>query len=381
VFTWGNTLPPTERTIADICRDAGYRTGFFGKWHLGPVQSEAERSPGGAGFDTWVAAPNYFDNNPILSVEGEAVQFEGESSMIIAEQASDFITEAINADDPFLAFVWTANPHSPYVVRDELKELYSDTDHAGYYGEVTATDIALSRLREELRSNNIADNTLLWFTSDNGPREDAQGPEYELRGSKSDVYEGGVRVPAVIEWPNKIPAGERTEVRISTSDFLPTVANLIMDTWNPDRELHGVSLEPLFEGEMAAREKPMGFWYALRLDGQPANTQEIMQAMLAAQSNGGSYTSPVEGKTKELLNRAVDMYDRDQYLGPAAWLDGEWKLEERFGGIVLYHLASDPGETQNLVNVYPERVEQMTEDLYLWKDSIVDSMRQILEEL
>ena len=91
-FSWGHTLRPQEITVAEALKKAGYRTGHFGKWHLGSVRTGSPVNPGNSGFDEWISAPNFFDNSPILSNQGRALQIQGESSMVVVDSAVDFIT-------------------------------------------------------------------------------------------------------------------------------------------------------------------------------------------------------------------------------------------------------------------------------------------------
>ncbi|MHC4674886.1 MAG: sulfatase-like hydrolase/transferase, partial [Planctomycetota bacterium] len=105
-FKWGYTLRPQEITVAEALKSAGYVTGHFGKWHLGSVQKGSPVNPGANGFDEWFSAPNYFDNHPILSRKGIAVQTKGESSMVTVEAAIEFIRKHVKTPQPLFAVVW-----------------------------------------------------------------------------------------------------------------------------------------------------------------------------------------------------------------------------------------------------------------------------------
>ncbi len=122
-FTWGRTLRPQELTIAELLKFAGYVTGHFGKWHLGSVRQGSPVNPGESGFDEWLSAPNFFDNNPILSREGVAVQTEGESSMVIVDAALKFIQKHERGDQPYLAIIWFGSPHLPHEALDKDQQL------------------------------------------------------------------------------------------------------------------------------------------------------------------------------------------------------------------------------------------------------------------
>ncbi|NIP98727.1 MAG: sulfatase-like hydrolase/transferase, partial [Akkermansiaceae bacterium] len=126
VFKWGYPIRPQETTIAEALRTAGYRTGHFGKWHLGSVRTASPANPGANGFDSWLSAPNFFENDPILCAEGKAVQTSGESSMVTVEAALQFMGKALEENRPFLAVVWFGSPHGPHQAVDRDRGPYKD---------------------------------------------------------------------------------------------------------------------------------------------------------------------------------------------------------------------------------------------------------------
>ncbi|MFH1923294.1 MAG: sulfatase-like hydrolase/transferase, partial [Planctomycetota bacterium] len=199
-FKWGNTLRPQEVTVAEALKQAGYTTGHFGKWHLGSVRSGSPVSPGASGFDEWLSSPNFFDNDPVLSDQGKAVQTEGESSMVTVDAALGFIRRSVVEKKPFFAVVWFGSPHGPHQAVEEDRLLYADQPKPlqHFYGEVTGMDRAFGKLRDEVGSLGIRENTVLWYCSDNGalPRVGSTGGH---RGNKGQVYEGGLLVPAILE--------------------------------------------------------------------------------------------------------------------------------------------------------------------------------------
>ncbi len=221
-FTWGRTLRPQEVTIAEALKQAGYVTGHFGKWHLGSVRQGSPVNPGASGFDEWFSAPNFFDNDPTLSREGIAMQTEGESSMVTVDAALDFINNYEGGDQPYLAVVWFGSPHGPHEAAEIDRLLYEDEPERlqHFYGEITGMDRAFGKLRTAIRSLPSYENTILWYCSDNGglPRIGATGG----RGNKADIYEGGLRVPAILEWPAVIRKPRITKFTANTSDIIPT---------------------------------------------------------------------------------------------------------------------------------------------------------------
>ncbi len=244
-FSWGRTLRPQEITIAEVLKEAGYVTGHFGKWHLGSVRIGSPVNPGASGFDEWLSAPNFFDNDPILSREGIAIQTEGESSMVTVDAAIEFIRKHRDSEKPIFAVVWFGSPHSPHQAIEEDRVLYEDQPEnlQHFYGEITGMDRAFGKLREELKTLEDYENTILWYCSDNGglPNVGSTGG----RGKKGDIYEGGLRVPAIFEWPAKIKNARISSFPAYTSDISPTLIDIIGVKADPDRPLDGISLLPV----------------------------------------------------------------------------------------------------------------------------------------
>ena len=138
-FSWGYPLRPQEIALAEALKSAGYATGHFGKWHLGSVFKGSPVNPGNSGFEVWLSAPNYYDNDPILSREGVAVPFKGESSMIAVDAALEFMERQAAADKPFLAVVWFGSPHAPHKASAEDAAKYPGLkpELKHFYGEIT----------------------------------------------------------------------------------------------------------------------------------------------------------------------------------------------------------------------------------------------------
>ena len=228
VFKWGYPIRPQEITIAEALQQAGYSTGHFGKWHLGSVRNASPANPGRNGFDEWLSAPNFYDNDPILSHEGRAVPVKGESSMVVADAALDWIKAQHDAKEPFLAVVWFGSPHGPHRAIDEDRVHYADQPEKlqHFYGEITGMDRAFGRLRNGIRDLGIRDNTILWYCSDNGalPRVGSSGGH---RGNKGSVYEGGLLVPSIMEWPARIGTPRSVSSRCSTCDINPTLLEIV----------------------------------------------------------------------------------------------------------------------------------------------------------
>jgi arylsulfatase A-like enzyme len=193
---------------------------------------------------------------------------EGDDSRVIMDRVVPFIRKVVNNRKPFFTVIWFHTPHLPVLTGPEYRKIYSQysEDQQHYYGCITAMDEQIGRLRSELRELGISDNTMVWFCSDNGPEGKdgnsgrTRGSAGPFRGRKRSLLEGGVRVPGLLEWPARIAAGQVTNIPCSTSDYFPTVMDMlgykIKDKPEP---IDGISLMPIIEGGMTERPLPIGF--------------------------------------------------------------------------------------------------------------------------
>lgn len=376
-FTWGRSLRPQEITVAEALKTAGYATGHFGKWHLGSVRADSSVSPGGSGFDRWLSAPNFYENDPLMSRNGKVVQVKGESSQIAVDEALDFIRDATKRKQPFLAVIWFGSPHSPHISAEKNLEHYKGLPKKlqHYYGEITGIDNAMGNLRSELREMNIADDTLLWYTSDNGPQGPAgrAGSAGNLSGRKGSLWEGGVRVPTIIEWPGRIKNPRISSLPGNTFDIYPTLLEITGVTMPGQPQLDGVSLLPLIDGTMKDRGKAMGFWvYPAR--GIPMRSSQMLQEMARKQKSGRPLPAPADP------GKITEKYSKEDLPGNAAWIDGDYKLLHRrlgknaTGRYLLFDLGNDPQEKNDLSEKQPERVANMKAAMLAWKKSVIGSL-------
>ncbi|MEM7603304.1 MAG: sulfatase-like hydrolase/transferase, partial [Verrucomicrobiota bacterium] len=287
VYQWGFPIRSEEVTLAEVLKENGYTTGHFGKWHLGSVRNKSESRPGAHGFDRWVSAPNFYENGATLSNEGTAVTFEGvESSFIAVDSALEWMNEVLDGDQPIFAVIWFGSPHSPHLAADEDAALYADQDKASkqFLGEVTGMDRAYGKLREELDEMGIRDNTLLWYCSDNGalPKVGSTGG---FRGNKGHVYEGGLLVPSIVEWPVRFTESRVVNSRGNTFDIFPTVLEAAGIEKPEGPAFDGHSLMAAMEGTVDQREKAMGFWHT-HMGGIRTPSEEWMLELKAAQAEG-----------------------------------------------------------------------------------------------
>ncbi|MBN1342633.1 MAG: sulfatase-like hydrolase/transferase [Phycisphaerae bacterium] len=376
-FSWGYTLRPQEITVAEALKAAGYVTGHFGKWHLGPVRADSPVCPGNSGFDEWFSSPNFYENDPLMSHRGKVVQTKGESSQVTAEAALKFIRQAVSQKRPFLAVIWFGSPHSPHQAVAEDREPYKDLPPKlqHYLGEITGIDRAMGRLRGELRELGVAENTLLWYTSDNGAR--APGSTGGLSGHKGNLWEGGIRVPAIIEWPARISSPRQVDVPCGTVDIYPTLSAIIgIKVPNQPQPLDGIDLLPVIDGKLTERPRPMGFW-VYPAKGIRTPSAEILQAMADEQRTGSRPAASAE--SHPATDGIAKRYSDKDLPGHAAWIDGNYKLHRipRKAGKVdekLFDLAADPKEQQDLAARDPDRAGRMSQALLAWQRSVVKSL-------
>lgn len=375
-FKWGYTLRTQEVTIAETLKQAGYRTGHFGKWHLGSLRPDSPVNPGHKGFDEWYSSPNFFENDPWMSRNGKVERATGESSIVTVDAAIEFIRESAKKKQPFLAVVWFGSPHAPHVGAPEDLAHYKNApkNRQNFLAEITGMDRAMGRLRKALREAGVADDTLLWYTSDNGAIP--QGSTGGLRGKKGDIYEGGLRVPALMEWPGRLKDHQLVNVPCGTVDIFPTLLELAGVKPANTHPLDGVSLVPLLEGRMKERSKPLGFWdYAAA--GKAVKSSDLLEE-IAKEQAAGKVRSDKEA-SQPMTGLLDEKYPADNFPGHAAWLDGDWKLhriQNKQGAVKweLYNLADDMKETSDQLAAQPERAQRMQAALGAWLKSVVGSL-------
>lgn len=377
-FSWGHTLRPQEITIAEALKTAGYATGHFGKWHLGSVQKASPVSPGASGFDEWVSSPNFFDLDPVLSVKGRAEAFKGDSSDITVDQALKFIRRCAETKQRFFAVVWFGSPHDPHQALEADKALYEGLPEKqkNFYGEITAMDRAFGRLRSALRELDVREETVLWYCSDNGalPKVGSTGGR---RGFKGQIYEGGLAVPSLLEWPAVFKEPKVVKAPCVTSDIYPTVLGIAGVTMANQPPLDGIDLMPLLTGQVSRRSRPIGFWDA-GVKGIGTPSKAWMDELLAAQKQGEEPEDPA--RIRPDAGKIEPPQSLSEFPGHSAWLDWPWKLHrienKRTHDVTweLYNLASDPDESTVLLAEQPERVPEMQGSLEKWLESVVRSL-------
>lgn len=347
-------LPPShvmhlrdeEITVAELLKPAGYRTGHFGKWHLSRLESD-QPSPAKQGFDYSLGTDNNASpshHNPTNFVRnGQPVgKMEGYSCHIVVDETIQWLDsiQASKTSDPFFACVWFHEPHSPIASPPDLVSKYQalypelSKKQATYHANIENADLAVGRLMQKIDELGVAENTVVFFTSDNGPLN--RFSRVGLRGQKSHVWEGGHRVPGIFRWPGVIAKGTQSKVPISGVDYLPTVCDIAGVELPTGRELDGVSLRGLLSGQMHQldREKPL-YWFFYRLN--PAIAIRDGDWSLVSRSNDAN-----RPKAHQLLKEDMS------FIGSSKPVDFQ-----------LYNLAEDLGQQTEVSKTNPERLRRL----------------------
>jgi len=335
VFTWipeGSEvhLRTSEITLANLLRMLGYSTCHVGKWHLnGLFNSPKQPQPGDHGYEWWLATQNNAGPshmNPKNFVRnGKALgEIKGVSSEIIVNEAIGWLQKERDKTKPFLLSVWFHEPHLPIETAEKFQDLYpdikaKDPDRAQHHGNVSQMDYAVGKLLRALEAMKLTGDTIIVFTSDNGPEGNGikgrtRGSTGGLRGRKRSLYQGGIRVPFMIAWPGKVPPGKTNDTPVVGSDLFPTLVNAAGGKIPLDRVIDGVNLAPLFAGKEIERKTPLYFRYHGAVEPFKISLRQ------------GDYT---------LLATA------------------------NLAKFEMYNLKDDPKETKNLVETEPKVFERM----------------------
>ena len=345
-------LPVEEVTLAEALREAGYRTASIGKWHLG---SEPFSLPEHHGFDVNIAgnahgAPgSYFfpyQGDWLIPATGLRAKWKVLPDGKPGEYLSDRLTsEAVafireNRQQPFFVYFPHYGVHTPLEAKRDMIAKYEripDDQRQGtpeYAAMVESIDDSVGRVLATLQELDLAGNTVVIFTSDNGGFYKATS-NAPLRANKGGYYEGGIRVPLIIKWPGVSTAGNVVNEPVTSTDLYPTCLAAASQPQRSHQHIDGVSLKPLLTGEGSIAARSL-FWHYPHYNTHPS-----------------SFPSSVIRK-------------------------GNWKLIETFDpvGTELYNLADDLGETTNLAQSEPDRARQLQQELETWRDS-VDAERML----
>ncbi len=320
-------LNPSEITIAEILKTKGYQTACIGKWHLGDLP---KFMPNNNGFDEFFGLPYSNDmfperfpdlplmrNDKVLEVNPDQTYL----TKRFTEESIKFIEK--NQSSPFFLYLAHPMPHRPCYASSEftkrftqaqLDKVVDNNDKAArdflYPASVEELDWSVGQVLKKVKELGLEENTLVIFTSDNGPKVGSAG---RLRGGKGSIYEGGHRVPAIMQWKGRISPGSHTSEIVTGMDFLPTFAGIIGASLPNDRVIDGGNILPILQGQAGAKSPYKAFFY----------------------THGG---------------RAVR--------------SGKWKLiKGRGANVALYDLSTDIGERKNLKKQHPELVRQLSASL------------------
>ena len=375
-----HALPNTETTLASVLRSEGYATGLFGKWHIGGLSRLIDQShfpdgptpyspPWEHGFDVTFASESMMPlYNPYYYVGGDYgekdyrhVQTEpvdygqksgghpwknlywtgpgqfvdeelsGVSDALLMDRALAFIEEQVALDKPFFTVIWFHTPHSPIVASDAHRDMYPGLPVPAqhWFGCVTAMDEQIGRLRSSLREWGVSDETIVWFKSDNGPSYihdyNSAGP---LRGGKAELFEGGIRVPAIMEWPALFSDHKIVNEAISTSDLFPTLLSMAGIEYKSQVSLDGENVLPVIS-DGVKRNKPIGF------------------------------IAPLPNRLRPFQSTAEEQF---------AFMQGDYKLLSIDGGTTfqVYDIVNDPGEQSDLSDILVDIKLSMNTTLTEW---------------
>jgi arylsulfatase A len=271
-------LRKSEITIATLLKQSGYATCHAGKWHLnGMFNSPQQPQPNDHGYDWWLAtqnnaSPNHMNPRNYVRNGKPTGQIQGPSAVIASDEASKWLRETKPKDKPFFITVWTHEPHLPIESAKKYMDMYKDIDDENlrqHHGNITQLDDAFGRLMKTLDELGYSENTLVIFTSDNGPagngtRGRTRGSTGGLRGRKRATHEGGIRVPGIIRWPAHfkrvgLKPGTVSDEPFIGSDIFPTICDVLKIDLPNDRVIDGSSILPMFQGKQIKRDQPL-YW-------------------------------------------------------------------------------------------------------------------------
>ncbi|WP_434036656.1 sulfatase family protein [Formosa sp. 4Alg 33] len=378
----GTHLRDSEVTIAEVLKSGDYETAFMGKWHLSRLEKTSrakEPSPSDQGFDYWFASTHNAFAGPKnfrkFIRNGEDVgEVNGWYCDVLTEEATDWLTNIRDKSKPFLLIVSTHEPHTPLSPPEEYSDMYDNAtvdsleqsiSYGGverpehdismnkkeYYGTISQLDQAFANLMKTVDDENLTEDTMVIFTSDNGPespvnldesqglwedpiRDYCFGTPGDLRGMKRFPYEGGHRVPGIIRYPAKIPAGTVSNELVVATDFITTAAKLAQVPAPQNINLDGIDAFPAFLGEKIKREKPYLWIFPTHED-----TYFRMPHMAMRYND---YT--LIGKFKDKEDDVTIM---------------EWMKTSVPVTFSLYNLANDPSQQTDLATTEPEMVEKL----------------------
>jgi len=344
-------------TIPILLKEAGYATALAGKWHCNSMfNTDEQPQPGDAGFDHWLAtqnnaAPSHANPENFVRNGEPLGTIEGYSCQIVADEGVSWMENHLAKDSsqPFFLFLSFHEPHEPIASPEEITATYRDVasneKEATYFANVENVDRAVGKLLTYLKKSQIDENTLVVFTSDNGPETLHRYPRSTyswgradpLRGMKLWTTDAGFRVAGIMRWPEGIAGGQTSSQVVSALDFLPTFCDLAGANPPEDLELDGANLLPALENGSIEREKPLlwAFYNSL-------NEHQVAMR---------------DGKWK-VLARLDTPKTHNLHAGNIESIKAAQLLD-----IEIYNMEYDIGEARNVAKSYPEIAERLTKKL------------------
>lgn len=340
-------LSLTEITLAQVLKQAGYATACIGKWHLG---HQPQFMPTRRGFDEYYGIPYSNDMRPVKLVDGERdVEYPVVQSTLTKRytaRAIEFVRK--HREQPFLLYLPHAMPHKPLAVAEEN---YKRSGEGLYADTIAELDASIGQLLDTLDELKLTENTLVVFTSDNGPWYG--GSTGGLRGMKGSTWEGGYRVPCIVRWPGKIPAAKVSQHIAGTMDIFPTVLKATGVKVPEGRELDGRDLLPALNGSAERVHE-----YLIGSNGQqPANIRDERWKLHIAAPGKGRFYDPNKpwfdprGPDGITILAPYEQYRTDAHPGVTTGVESK--------PILLFDLQADPSEQVDVAEKHPEVVARL----------------------
>lgn len=374
-----------ERTAGDFFKAAGYATGLIGKWHLGAL--DPRYHPNARGFDEFVGFRGGWSDyyRWRLDYNGSLHESDGRYlTDVFADEAVQFIRR--HHQEPFFVHVAFNAPHFPFQAPPEVVRPFQDTGRftsavSTIYGMLWRMDQAIQRILEELDRWGIRENTIVLFTSDNGPQFGGEGENSTRRfncrfhGHKGLVFEGGIRVPAVLRWPAQVPGSLQVSEMTHFSEWLPTLVDMAGLSVPRDHALDGNSIFPLVRGERDS-VATQRFWQWNRYT-------PLVSCNAAMRDGPWKLVRPAISAAMKVSAEDLEV-DRRLKYDPQSITDIS-REPEPVRDVppppppLLFNLDVDPYEEQDLAEEEPERVRRMLRDLETWFNTVEAERRNIPE--
>jgi arylsulfatase A len=341
-------FPKSEITIAEALKTAGYRTGMIGKWHLGDYSHEPDYSPLRHGFDFAFGLPHSNDMAPFPLFRNEQeldahVEDQAKLTGLYTREALAFIEQS--RAEPFFLYLAHTFPHQPLFA----SERFRGKSRGGLYGDtVEEIDWSTGEILECLKKNGLAEDTLIFFTSDNGPW--FEGDPGHQRGRKGQSYEGGFKVPMIVRYPKLVPAGTTCDEPAMNIDLFPTLLALAGVEMSKDRIIDGKDMTRLLSGKKDKGLHEAFYFYHLN----ELEAIRVDQWKYIRKIHHYVWPAPID-KPGTLLGR----FSKGRL--------GRWPL--------LYDLELDPGESYNLIDTHPEVGQKLLEKMTEWEEALRQNPR------